>query len=133
MTERDVERLRRNYDAYNRGDWEAAMEQLAPDFVAKDRAELPDPRTYRGREGAEAAFQGAGEGFADYRIEPEEFIDLGGSVVVILRQSGRGEASGAPVEGTVVHLWRIGPDGRAKSLEAFSTREEALAAAGRSE
>lgn len=128
MAAADVERLRAGYAAFNAGDISAFVERIHPDFVVSDRDELPDPRSYRGFEGAEAAAAGAGEGFEDYRIEPEEFIEVGSdAVVVVATQSGRGASSGARVEGTIVHLWRM-RDGKATSMKAYSSKEEALAA-----
>jgi hypothetical protein len=70
-----VEGLRSGYEAFNRGEVEGLLENAAPDFMARDRAELPDPRTHRGLEGAAEALRRAREGFDEYRIDPEEFID----------------------------------------------------------
>ena len=89
---------------------------------------MPDPQTYRGLDGAVAAFVSVRSDFDDYWIEPVEMVDGGDWVMVVAVQSGRGKASGVPVEGEVFHLWRL-EDGRAVGLDAYSTREEALAAA----
>jgi uncharacterized protein len=129
MAQDDVDRLRAGYEAFNSGDWAQFLETLHPDFVISDRDELPDPQTHVGREGAKDAMVRASEGFDGYRIEPEEYIDLGDTIVVVATQRGRGEASGAEVEGTIVHLWRV-RDGLATSMRAFSSREQALEAAG---
>ncbi len=67
-----------------------------------------------------------------YLPVPEEFIDLGRDVVVVLRISGRGAQSGVPVDAQIVTVWTI-EDGRAVRARAFTSREEALKAAGRSE
>ena len=128
MTTDDLERLRAGYAAFNRGDYEAVVRLLRPEFVLRDREEVPDPQTYEGLDEAVTAFVSVRSDFDDYWIEPVEMVEGDGWVVVTARQSGRGKVSGVPVTGDVFHLWRIA-DGRATGLAAFSTRDEALAAA----
>ena len=128
MAQADLDRLRHGYAAFNRGDYDALLETLNPDFVLTDREEVPDPQTYRGLEAAVEAFVAVSSDFDEYFIEPVEMIDGGDWIVVVARQSGRGKSSGVPVEGEVAHLWRV-QDGKAVGLHAFSTRDEALAAA----
>ena len=130
MSQDDVERLRQGYEDFNRGDYAAIFALLDEGFFVQDREEVPDPQTWRGMDGALRAFQSVGSDFEDYVIEPVEFVDGDGWVVVVVHQRGRGKASGAPVEGELCHLWRL-RDGRATELRAFTTREEALAAAAR--
>jgi ketosteroid isomerase-like protein len=127
MASERVEALRSGYEAFNRGEVEGLLGTAAPDFVARDRAELPDPRTHRGLEGAAEALRRAREGFDEYRIDPQEFIERGDHVVVVARQTGRGSMSGAEVTGAIVHLWGYRGD-RIVSLQAYSDREQALAA-----
>jgi ketosteroid isomerase-like protein len=129
MSQDDITRLRDGYEALNRGDLEVILDRVHPDFEAHDRAEVPDPQRYEGVPGITQALGQLLEEFDDYRMEPQEFIDGGDRIIVVLRQSGRGRASGAVVEGTIVHLWEI-RDGRASGLRAFSDLEEALEAAG---
>ena len=127
MGEREVALIRQGYEDFNKGDLAAWAENLQPDFVVSDREELPDPQTYQGAEGATQAAAEAGEEFDDYRIEPDEILDLGDHILVVATQSGTGKVSGVPVEGPIVHLWRM-RDGIAASMQAFSTKEQALAA-----
>jgi len=130
VSEENLERLRKGYADFNRGDYEAIFELLHEGFFVRDREELPDPGVYEGPDGALSAFASAGSDFEDYSIDPVEMIDGEAWVVVVAQQRGRGRVSGAPVEGEICHLWRLAPDGRATALEAFSTRGAALTAAG---
>jgi ketosteroid isomerase-like protein len=129
VSEDAVERLRRGYAAYNRGDSVELLSTLTEDFEARDRAELPDPQVHHGTEGAKAALAAARAEFDDYVVEPYEFIPFDECIVVCARQRGRGHASGVAVEGEIFHLWKLRGD-RVAGLYAFSTREEALEAAG---
>ena len=65
----------------------------------------------------------------DYRVDPEEIIDAGPIVVVILREIGRGKSSGVPVDRLHPQLW-IFRAGRIIRWESLATRADALAAAG---
>ena len=123
--EEAIERLRRGYDAFNRGDLEAVLDELDPDIDIAERAEAPDPRTAKGREQALVAFGSLREDFDDYHFEPREFHVEGEHVIVVARQSATGRLSGVPVEGEIVHAWHVSGD-RATGLRAFSTLDEAL-------
>ncbi len=48
--------------------------------------------------------------------------------MVVARQSAVGRLSQVPVEGDIVHAWRVVDDDRVSGLLAFSTLEEALEA-----
>jgi ketosteroid isomerase-like protein len=89
-----------------------------------DRPEVPDPRDYEGREGARDAFAAVLEMFGEYEIEPVEFVDGGEHILVVLRQRGRGRASGVEVESEIVHVWTV-QDGKASDLRAFSSQADA--------
>ncbi len=128
MSQEDVDTLRAGYDRFNAGDMTALAQNVHENFVATDRDELPDPQSYSGIKGAIDAASSVGEGFEGYRIEPDEIFEpREGVVVVVATQSGRGTVSGALVEGTIVHLWRM-RDGKASSMHAYSSREQALKA-----
>jgi ketosteroid isomerase-like protein len=128
MSKESLDLLREGYEAFNHGSWESIVENFAEDFVARERAELPDPQEYQGVEGARQAFFESFRTFEDFRVEPLEYIDGGDWVVVVLLQRGRGALSGAEVAGEVVHLWRL-RDGKIAGLFVFTTKDEALAAA----
>jgi ketosteroid isomerase-like protein len=120
-----IRQLRDGYEAFNRGEYEEVLEQWHPEVAVHDRPEVPDPRDYEGLEGAREAFAGVVGLFAEYEIEPVEFIDGGDQVVAVLRQRGRGRSSGVEVEGEIVHLWNV-KDGKVMDLRAFSSKHDAL-------
>jgi ketosteroid isomerase-like protein len=122
-----IEKLRRGYDAFNRGDIDEVRRTIDPDIDVVERPDSPDPRRASGREQALAAFQSLREEFEDYRFELREFVIEGDHVIAVARQSATGRRSGVPVEGDIVHAWRINGD-RVTGLRAYSTLEEALEA-----
>ena len=125
MFPEDVETLRGTYEAFNERGVEAIFERLAPQFQVRDRESSPDRETRYGREGLKQLFDSYMEAFDALRLEPEEFIDAGGHVVVSLHQLARGKGSGARVVSRIAHAWTM-RDGAAVRLRIFADKETAL-------
>ena len=70
--------------------------------------------------------------FAEYSVKAEEYVDLGESVLVVMREQGRGKGSGVPFDREMAWIWTF-RKGRIVRMEPFRTREQALEAAGLSE
>jgi ketosteroid isomerase-like protein len=102
---------------------------LDPEFGIEEAIEMPDRESYVGKEAFIANLAKLEESFEQLRIEPLEFIDLDDRIVVVVKMTGRGHDSGAPVEMTFAQLWSL-HDGRARSLHDYATKDEALEAAG---
>jgi ketosteroid isomerase-like protein len=126
LTERNVALMRDAYHRVGDGFEGVAWELVADDVVVRDRPEIPDPRTYRGREGLLEALASSDESFEDFRMDLEDLIGVGDShVVVILRMHGRGRGSGVPVEEQIAHLWTV-RDGKAAEMQVYTDPEDAL-------
>jgi uncharacterized protein len=123
--EKDVERVRAIYQAFNEGGVEAIMGRLAPEFQVRDRESSPDRETRHGKEGMKQLFDSYMEAFDALRLDPEEFIEAGDQVVVSLRQRARGKGSGAEVVGRIVHVWCI-REGAPLELRIFGDKVQAL-------
>jgi ketosteroid isomerase-like protein len=50
-------------------------------------------------------------------------------VIAVVRTSGRGKGSGMAIDQTLTHLWTL-RDGKAIRFDGYSTKQEALEAAG---
>jgi ketosteroid isomerase-like protein len=72
------------------------------------------------------------EAFDDFSFQSEEMVDAGDSVVVRVRQSGRGKETGAQVEN---HAWQVFTlrNGKVVHCRGYDTKAQALEAAGVSE
>ena len=127
MSQEDIERLRRGYEAFNEGGVDAIVSQLAPEIQVHDRASSPDRETYHGRRGIRELFEATAEAFDELQLEPEEFIDLGDHTIVLVRQHVRGRRSGAEFVGQIAHVWTM-QEGRAIDLRICRDREQALKA-----
>jgi ketosteroid isomerase-like protein len=124
----DVTRLRGAYEAFNAGGGvEAILDRLGTEFQVRDRESSPDRETRFGREGIKQLFDSYMEAFDALRLEPEEFIDAGDQIVVVLHQRIRGKGSGAEVEGRIAHVWAF-HEGEVLGLRIFGDTKSALEA-----
>ena len=106
-----VELLRRSFDALNRGDLEACVELVAPDFIANIPG-LPEPQ--RGREAWKQNFVMFREAFPDLDATIEDIFGSGDRVAVRLTFRGTHtgaflgiEPSGRAVAFASVELYRV--------------------------
>ncbi len=132
MSQENVEIAGQAWAAYAEGGWDAALPYFAQDCVVEDFPEMADREHYGGREGLRERDRHFRESFGDFAIEPVEFIEVGGSVVAVFAMHVRGRGSGAPldVEAAFVYDFR---DGHIARDRAYSSKSEALRAAGLSE
>jgi uncharacterized protein len=131
MSKENVQAVLRGYQAFNRGDLEAAVEGFHPQIEWSGPGVLPEKReVYRGIEGVRRFWGTWRAEFEDFTVEIEEVIDAGEQVIVMAAVSGTGRGSGAHVRSpTFPHVWTI-QDGQTVRMEMLRTRAEALEAAG---
>jgi ketosteroid isomerase-like protein len=128
----NVDRTRRGYEAFSAGDLEAVLEFIDPDVqveIHTGRPDLPETETLHGHAGFLENLRQLTEVFDEIEIEPEEFIEAGENLVVVVHAAGRGKGSGIRVENRVTHIWTI-RDGMATRFRVYSSKEQALEAAG---
>jgi uncharacterized protein len=121
-----VDQLRRGYEALNRGDVSVVLELLDPEIEWYEPAPSPDAGSHRGRDSFEQFFRGWIESFDGFRVEPEEVVERGDQLIAVVRQSGRGRASGVEVEARLAHVWTV-EAGKAVRWEAVADADHALA------
>ena len=103
---------------------------LAPDFELHDRPDLPDAKSYRGREESKEFWRKVQELFAEMRWDAHGFTDLGHAVVAegTVTVRGRGSDVSVTAPETSVFWFRNGCIVR---LQGFPTKADAIAAAER--
>ena len=109
--------------------------ELLDEYVVRDNRAYPlidVPDVEMGREPLVAFMRHYWGTFEDYSLEALELIDAGDSVIVVLREQARGRGSGVGLERDWAQVWTF-RNGQIIRMEAFRTREEALAAVGLSE
>jgi ketosteroid isomerase-like protein len=129
VSQENVDKSRAFIEAYNRRDFEAAVESfdsgvewVLPDDMSADSCQGP---------GAIRRFwEGLDETFEELRLLPQEYVDAGDHVAIRLRHYGRGKRSGAVIDEELYHQVATFRDGMMVRLEYFERWSEALEAAG---
>jgi ketosteroid isomerase-like protein len=129
MSQGNVEVVRKSIESFQRGDYAKAMEALDPD-IEYDLTHFPDGKVYRGHEGVREAFRIWIGTWEDYRQELDELIDAGDNdVIALVREFGRGKASGIELERGTAGVWTL-RNGKAVRIRFYERRETALEAVG---
>jgi ketosteroid isomerase-like protein len=128
VSEENVEIVRQSYEAYLRGDLEAALVAFDPQIEIYDH-ELPDADAYRGLEGLLRWQSDWEQSWESWRWDPENFIDAGERVVAIVRVHAKGRQSGVDLERLDGALWTLSA-GKCVRLDYYGSSEQALEAAG---
>ncbi len=100
-----------------------------PEVEWTTRTDLPDPRTYRGREELANLIAEWLDAFEDFRFEPVEILQTGGKVVAVLQISGRIKGSDQRVAMEEVHVLSV-CDGMFSEVREYPSKSEALRALG---
>jgi len=127
MSKENVALVRSGFAAFERGDVSRLLDLMADDLVTY-RAD-PDGASYHGKEGFLAATADWTEGFSDWKVIPEEFIDAGDCVLARVRQIVRGAASGIPIEQDFWFVFEVREE-RLTKLSFYVREDEAREAAG---
>jgi ketosteroid isomerase-like protein len=130
LVERDEEiiaRLGRFYEAFNRGDFDAAAEVAHPEIEFVRAMGQP---SLRGADALRAWMRP--DAFEEQQIEALEFSVNGNKVLVRQRSRARGAGSGIEVDVDFWSVWTLNDDGLAMRLEFYLEHQqsEALEAAG---
>jgi ketosteroid isomerase-like protein len=124
-----VELVREIIDALNRGDVEAMLARMDPDFEWRPLEDSPVSRNYRGHEHVRRYVEDWLSTFDNLRLELVEPSAVGDQVVVVVRGHGRGRASGVELHSSFCQVWTL-RGGRAVRMEEHATRRQGLAALG---
>jgi ketosteroid isomerase-like protein len=129
VSQENVDKARDFIEAYNRRDFDAAVESFDPEIEWV----LPEGQSSDSGRGPEAIMQfwkGLDETFDDLQLLPQEFVDAGDLVATRLRHYGRGKRSGLEMDEEMYHQVVTFRAGRMVRIEYFVDWSEALAAAG---
>lgn len=119
-----VRKVLAGYEAFNRGDFDAAAEYVHPDMTWHRVAEFETP--LEGRDAIRANMEP--ESFASQRGEVLATDVVGNCVLCHVVVHAKGAGSGIEMSDEAWNLWRI-REGLAIEFSYHKTREEAVAAA----
>ena len=132
MSEENKEIVQGVYDAWQRGDFEAALEPFHEDiewFGPPDISRAGGGGLARGHEGVRRSVGRWMGAWVDHRFELRELIDSGDQVLAVGWQQGRGRGSGVEVSEEIFSVWTLRA-GRIVRQRMFRDRAQALEAAG---
>jgi ketosteroid isomerase-like protein len=136
MSKENVEIVRRVYEASARRDKDAVLALYDPeveiDVTRGAVGEVAGRTVHRGHEGLRTFFRGWYEVWESAEADLGELLDAGENVVSTETTRARGRGSGAEVNMTQHGVWTI-RDGKIARVVWFTTRDEALEAAGLSD
>jgi ketosteroid isomerase-like protein len=131
MSQENVEILRRGFEAFAQGDVEAVLDLVDADIEwSAALAPILGVTAVSGKVALRKFLvQDLQDGFEDFRAEPLSFEDHGDTVLVLVRYSGRGKASGVEI-GQAFHTIYVFRNGTVVKMHDYPTKTEALEAAG---
>jgi ketosteroid isomerase-like protein len=133
MSQENVEIVREAWAAFVERGVAGAVEYYAEDCVVEAFPEAPDRETRDGRDGVRERYRDFSEAWGDLTMEPVELIDAGAeTVVAVVAMHGRGEGSGAVIDGPIVFVYELRDDMIIWD-RPFRSKRQALEAAGLSE
>jgi ketosteroid isomerase-like protein len=92
----------------------------------------PIEGTYHGIDGLATHWSEWIEPWAEHRIDPEEFVQVGDQVVAVIHLTATGRGSGMEIDQRFFQLYTI-RTGKIAQMTEFMSRAEALKAAGLAE
>ncbi len=133
MSEENINVVKSFLDAGARRDWPRVAELVDPDIELHGTVGgVEEGRITRGVAEVIQEYEKDGEAWEERRIEPEEFLDAGDNVVVLLREHLRGRESGVELEGETAAIFTL-REGRVTRMQGFMDRAAAQKAGGLAE
>jgi ketosteroid isomerase-like protein len=130
MSQENVALVQRFYQQYFTTG-KLPSELLDEDCEVHDH-DTPDQGVYRGIAGAERWLEDWNDAWAEWSIEPEEFIDATDCVVVVVRMRAKGAHSGLELDRQDAVVYRV-RDHKLLRADYYNNKAQALEAAGLSE
>ena len=122
----NLEIVRRAVNAFLAGDLDGMFALADPALEFDNQTEVPDLEgTFVGREGFVSMLAKIYEVFEDYRVEPLRFEARGDQVAVLLREVGRGRASGVEIDRQIVLVHTLAGE-KVTRIEALLARHSDL-------
>jgi ketosteroid isomerase-like protein len=134
MSEENVELVRRTYEAAYQGDYDALVSYFHPEIEFHAYPRSPRVGVYHGKQALREYIENVWEHFENerVRIEVEELLDAGDQVVAVTTLHVVPKRGQQEMTVHIVEVFTI-RDGLLAERRSYSTRNEALEAAGLSE
>jgi ketosteroid isomerase-like protein len=125
MGESDVEVVRQMFERFSASGLESALDLISEEASFEVPGDMSaEPDVYEGHAGARRYFAGFDGLIEDVRFEPLEIEEAGDALIVWIRLSGRGAASGIDVEQHAAIVVGV-EDGKVVRLRPYPDMEAA--------
>ena len=134
MSQENVEIVRRWIDFYNQRDTDGLIQLTSPDYEMKSVfAGVESGGIFRGYAGFPFEyFSTIDDAYEEFKLDAEDFIDVGAAVLMVANIAWRGRESGAEGRSPLYAVFWLRA-GKVFREESFSDRAEAVEAVGLSE
>jgi ketosteroid isomerase-like protein len=122
-----AELVREIIESLNRGDVDAMLERMHPDFEWTPLEASPVSRVCRGHNEVRHYVEDWLSTLEGVRLDLGDPDEIGDRVLVPVHGHGRGRASGLVIDNRFCQLWTV-RDGTAVAMQEYATRDDALAA-----
>ena len=128
MATESFKTLEAAFEAWNRRDIDAIMENVREDIVWRTGGQIPDiEKVYRGHDGVRLFFRQFAEAWEEISIEIEDVIDdREDQIVVLVSFHARGR-EGIEVDGRFFQIYLYDERHRVREFQAFGEDDEAEA------
>ena|SRR5438105_13587796 len=128
MPQESVELVRNSYEAFADGDLDRTFAILDPEIELDLSQRSLEPEIYHGHEGMREFLRVQRETWSDTRVEAEEYIGVGGNVVVVpMRFVRTGRVSDIHIVARAVWVWEF-RNGLVIRITMYQSRADALEA-----
>jgi ketosteroid isomerase-like protein len=125
MSQENVELVRLGFERFL-ATGELPWDMFAEEVEVHDH-DTPDQGDYLGHEGVRRWLEDWGDAWAQWSIEPDEFIDAGNAVVIFIQMHTKGRGSGIEAQRQDALVYEVG-DGMITRIDYYNDRELALKA-----
>lgn len=129
MSQKNVDSVRRVFEAFAAGDVEGLLTLLDPEIELDLSRRQLEPKVFRGHKGVREFLQGQDEVWGEQRFELEEFIDAGKNVVATVSFVSTARQSGINVPAKAWFVWET-RDGFVGRATMYQSKADALDAVG---
>jgi ketosteroid isomerase-like protein len=129
VSEENLAVVRERFEAWRRGDFDAAHASNHPDIELVPDPAWPEPGTYRGDAEVRAFYDRYRDSWGTADEVDWDLLDAGDRVVARFSNRVRGRGSGMEVENRASTVFTL-RDGRVTRIEFFFDHDDALRAAG---
>jgi ketosteroid isomerase-like protein len=113
-TEQKIEKVKRGYEAFSKGDLNTVMEQQTDDIVWHMGGSTHYSGDHRGKQAVASFLANIPQDFEEFKLEVHDILASENHIAVLLSEHSR--RNGKDYEDKVVHVHHVTDDGRSSEI-----------------